>query len=117
MKNILWLLFIIACCTSRLQAQEDTNVNAIKLFVDQYKLMAANPTLDNILQQRLQNRVTLLINQTGVAEIGYSNFIVTPRFDVLSTNRDEAGITAIYLAECELSITISRRDYGGRGGA
>lgn len=117
MKNILWFLFVISCCISRLRAQEDTDVNAIKLFVDQWKLAAANPQLSYKLQQRLQTRVTQLINQTGVAEIGYSNFIVTPRFDVLSTSLDESGIARLYLAECELSITISRRDYGGSGGA
>lgn len=117
MKNIFWLLFVTACCTGRLLAQEEANVNAIKLFVDPQKLGDANPDLSDKLKQRLQSRITQLINQTGVAEIGYSNFIVTPRFDVLSTSLDESGIARLYLAECELGITISRRDYSGSGGA
>jgi len=117
MKNIFWLLLFAFFCNSGLLAQEEADINSIKLFVDQGKLAAANLELPYKLQQRLQTRVTQLINQTGVAEIGYSNFIVTPKLDVLSNTVDEAGIAKIYLAECELSITISRRDYGGSGGA
>ncbi|HEX6431666.1 MAG TPA: hypothetical protein VF008_28445 [Niastella sp.] len=117
MKNILWFLLVTSFCTGRLQAQEAADSNSIKLFVDQEELAKANPEHSYNLRQRLQTRITQLINQTGVAEIGYSNFIVTPRFDVLSTSLDESGIARLYLAECELSITISRRAYGGHGGA
>jgi hypothetical protein len=117
MKNILWLLLVGTCCTVRLQAQEDTAVNAIKLFVDQDKVTEANQKLAEPLRQRLQSRVTQLINQTGVAEIGYSNFLVIPRFDVVETSVDESGLTRLCLAVCELNITISRRDYGGSGAA
>lgn len=117
MKNIVLLIIAVCSFTMRLTAQETAEYNAIKLFIDQEKLSTENPTLPEPLRQRLYTKVMQLINQTGVAEVGYSNFLVTPKFDVLGTSLDEASIPRLYLAECELSLSISRRDFSDQGAA
>lgn len=113
------ILFVIAMFTVilRSQAQATDDHSAIKLFIDPGTLESTNPDLTGNLQDRLYQKIVQLINQTGVAEIGYSTFLVSPVFDVLSTSVDQAGIAKVWLAECELSLSIYSREFGKAGAA
>ncbi len=117
MKKINLLVFYAFFCILKLNAQGEDDYNAIKLFISQYDIAEDNNTLTMNMQDRLYQKVTQLINQTGIVEIGYSTFLVAPKFDVISVSSSEAGITKVYLAECELSIFIRRARVGGSGDA
>jgi hypothetical protein len=120
MKKYIPLILFLFANSSDLCAQSNDDYSAIKLFIDQNHINDVNSELNNAaLCQRLYTKTMQLINQTGVAEVGYSTFLVTPKMDVLSTSVDQSGISSIYLAECELSITVGRigLDNGNSGGA
>lgn len=116
MKKINLLIFSVLFCISKLNAQ-DEDYNVIKLFISQNDIAVQNRTLAPNLRDRLYQKLTQLINQTGIVEIGYSTFLVSPKFDIISSNVSEAGITKVYLAECELSILIKRAKVGSSGDA
>lgn len=88
-------------------AQDAQDNTAIKLYVDPSNLN----TLSRSLQERIASKITQLISQTGTAETGYSNFFVVPKFDILSSSVDDAGIMKVYMTECELSLVIQSRSY------
>lgn len=104
----LFLLQLIACAFLKLNAQPADNYNAIKLFTNLSYVQSQNADLPAALQDRLYRKVTQLINQSGVAEIGYSTFFISPKLDILSTSVNEAGISKVYLADCEFYMSISR---------
>jgi hypothetical protein len=98
---------------SVLAKSQNENTDAVKLFVDWGVLKANNPMdTDEKILDRLYDKTKLQLSQTGVAETGYSNFLVVPVFDVISTSLSQNGIENLYLAECELTIFIQRRPYG-----
>ena len=104
--------------SSALFAQTDEGMDAIKLFVSQYYISLDNKSvLDSNQVERLFRKTQQMVNKNGVAELGYSNFLVTPKFDVLDVSIDQAGISKIYLAECELNMSIQRTSRNGNGGA
>ena len=107
MKNLLTLslLFFVFI---QLNAQPADNYNAIKLFTNLSYVQSQNTDLQPALQDRLYRKITQLINQSGVAEIGYSTFFIAPKLDVLSTSVDETGMSKVYLADCEFYMSISR---------
>lgn len=117
MKSILILAGCLLLCLIQLRAQDSGDYSAIKLFLDQEKLDENNPDLTESQRDRLASKVTELINQTSITEKGYSDFLVIPRFRILSTSVDETGMAKIYLAECELSLTIERRSFSDQGAA
>jgi hypothetical protein len=117
MKRIFILAGCLLFCLIQLRAQETGDYSAIKLFLDQQKLDENNPDLSASQRDRLASKVTELINQTSITEKGYSDFLVVPRFRILSTSVDETGMAKIYLAECELSLTIERRSFSDQGAA
>ncbi|HWK07707.1 MAG TPA: hypothetical protein VNS58_28945 [Puia sp.] len=107
-------LGVLLCCALApvcLSAQEQP-FNTIKLYVKQDP--GAVSDLPENLRDRLFSKVTQLINQTGVAELGYSNFYVIPRLDTVGTYVDDAGIGKIYTTECELTLTIENKLYSPR---
>lgn len=116
MKKFFCLPFALAF-TCLVQAQTTDDYSAIKLFVEPDSVAGRNAGLSGQLKQRLYTKIIQLINQTGIAEIGYSNFWVLPTFNVLSTSVDNAGLAKVYLSECELFVSISRREYGKNGAA
>ncbi|HEY4334531.1 MAG TPA: hypothetical protein VGM89_01500 [Puia sp.] len=101
----------IGLCFSTASAQEEHP--AVKLYVDGGRLDTTILSADA--RQRIETRVTQWIDQTGIAEQGYSNFYVIPTFHVLSSSKDVAGAMPIYLKECELSLTVERHVYRGSG--
>lgn len=107
MKNSLTLI-LSAFVFIQLNAQPADNHNAIKLFTNLSYIQSQNADLPAAMQDRLYRKATQLINQSGVAEIGYSTFFVAPKLDILSTSVDEAGISKVYLADCEFYMSISR---------
>ncbi len=115
MKKIIIPLFF---CVFALSSAAQEATNGVKLYLDvPYLADYVNPTLDVSLQNRLYSKIKMLINQTGIVEYGYSNFLVKPRLDIIDTSSSEAGMSKIYLVRCELFITIERRSYGKMGGA
>ena len=116
MRISLLILSFLVMYTTGLKAQNDPDYSAIKLYINNQNL-AYNNQLPAVLINRLSSKITQLINQTGVAEIGYSNFLVVPKFDILSTSEDDAGMSKVFLTECELVITIERQSYGKGTGA
>lgn len=114
-KNILFIFCLFA--SSLLRAQTGDDYSAIKLFIESDSEAMKKSDLPEKLQTRLYSKITQLINQTGIAEVGYSNFLVIPKFDILSTSVDQAGISSVHLAECELFISVSRRAYANEGAA
>jgi len=115
MRTIALFLCLFAAGTSFSTAQEQKDYTAIKLFVDPSGLDAG--TLPRVLQERIAAKITQSINVSGVAEEGYSSFIVVPRWDVLSSSVDAAGIAKIYMVECELTISIERHSSPKGGNA
>jgi len=106
------------CCSNiTTQAQSGADYSAIKLYLDYSRVGYVNKDLSPALQNRLCTKITGLINQAGIAEIGYSTFVVVPRFDILNTSVDESGMARVFMTEAELSITIERRSYGTGNGA
>ncbi|MGB8194785.1 MAG: hypothetical protein WCF67_22820 [Chitinophagaceae bacterium] len=122
MKKIMLPVLIFCACLTRLCAQ-DVDTSAIKLFVDHGDIIRVNFNLVNQVNdfsgvcRRLYTKTVQLVNQTSVAELGYSTFVLTPRFEVNSISLDEAGMAKIYLADCEISLFISRKEYGSSSGA
>jgi hypothetical protein len=92
-------------------AQQDHTI--IKLYVDASRLDTA---LSDNIRDRIETTVTEMITNTGVAELGFSNFFMIPTFHLLSSKVDDRGMSRIFLKECELSIRIERHSYG-KGGA
>lgn len=116
MKKIVLLAAVAYISQLGLIAQGN-GAGMIKLFVTAERLAANNQHLDSIMQQRLYNKMVQLINQSSIAEIGYSNFWVMPKLDVLDVSVSKAGIRDVHLARCELFISVSRTDFGSIGGA
>jgi len=108
--NLIFLMLI----SMRLYAQDDS---AIKLFVYQAGIIKNNSNLSPGLQDRLFRKTTQLINQTGIAELGYSSFLVSPKFSVINISKSETGTLTVYLAQCELTISIERRNINDKDGA
>lgn len=104
MKKFVFLIIVIAI-NSALRAQQN---NTIKLFNNLEYVISANNNLPSGIADRLYRKVTQLINQTGVAEIGFSTFFVAPKLDILSESSSEAGMANVYLAECEFYLSINR---------
>ena len=117
MKCLTILIAMYFIMIQTVNAQEGKDANAIKLFLDNSLVDDVSETLNPAQKERLFSRITQLINQTGIVEIGYSTFLVFPKFDVLTTSVSETGMSQIHLAECELTILIKRAEYGGYGGA
>ena len=113
----LMLILLVTIFAIQLYAQDQNSNSNVKLFVSKYAIMQTNTTLDSIQCGRLYTKTQQLINQTGIAEIGYSTFLVAPKLEVVSVSVDKSGIGNVYLAECELSINIERRTINGYGGA
>ncbi len=107
MKKV-FIIIAWAFAFIKLNAQPADSYNAIKLFTNLSYVQSQNADLPDALQDRLYRKVTQLINQSGVAEIGYSTFFISPKLDILSTSADEAGISKVYLADCEFYMSISR---------
>ena len=106
MKN--YILILISISFQFLFAQNENSYNAIKLYIDKNQIVEDNKS--NLTENeinRLYQRISQLVNQAGVTEIGYSNFLVSPTLDIISI-KESPGITKIFLAECELFITIKR---------
>lgn len=108
MKNILFFVFSISTLLSH--AQQIDTFSAIKLYVPNDAMRDQYRVPENI-KTRLVSKLTQIINHTGVAETGYSNFVVIPKFEIINVWEDNAGLAKIYLAECELLIVIQRRSY------
>lgn len=108
MKMLFIAILVLSVSTNALHAQSENNFNAIKLFIDPDSTAKENHSLSEIIQDRLYRKITQLINQTGIAEIGYSNFLVAPKLDVISEHTGQAGISEVYMVECELNIFIKR---------
>jgi hypothetical protein len=113
MKKLLVIAFLIFNC-AHLYAQD---ASAIKLFVYADGIAKNNPQLPPELQERLFRKTTQLINQTGIAELGYSSFLVSPKLDIVNVGKSETGTLSVYLAQCELSITVERMTIANQGGA
>lgn len=105
-KYFIILLFFAG--SYNLYAQQNNDLNAIKLFNNPDYVQNENADLPAGTADRLYRKITQLINQTGVAEIGYSTFFIAPKLDVLSVSEDNAGISKVYLADCELYLSINR---------
>jgi hypothetical protein len=107
MKN--YFLILVICSVYSLFGQDKDEYSAIKLYIDQYQILEDNK--NNLTENeinRLYQRTSQLVNQAGITEAGYSNFLVSPILDVISNDEDNAGTTKTYLAVCELFITIKR---------
>jgi hypothetical protein len=111
MQKITAILTIILFLAKTSTAQGSEISDNIKLFINQKMVADYNPHLSYTLQNRLYNKITGLINQTGVVEIGYSNFLVIPVWDIQSNTMSDAGITKNYNAKCELTLHIMRQSY------
>jgi hypothetical protein len=114
-RTIAVLSFILSAATAFCQGNESNN--SIKLFLATDSASTSGIDLPPKLQDRLLNKVTQLINKTGVAEVGYSNFWVQSKLDIIDNSLYQVGMTSLYQAECELFLTISRKQYGRSGGA
>ena len=102
---------LLLCCAlgpACLLAQEQP-YNAIKLYVS--RTDQPDSVLPDNLRERLFSKITQLINQTGIAEEGFSNFYVVPKVDTVGTYIDNAGTTRIYTTECELTLQIRNTSY------
>jgi hypothetical protein len=108
------ILIIILFSSVQLYAQD---LSAIKLFVYQSGIYQNNPNLTRSQQDRLFRNTTQLINETGIAELGYSTFLVAPKFEVVNVGSSQTGTLNVYLAECELNITVDRMTFNYQGGA
>lgn len=117
MKKIILFILFASVWLSKIYAQEFDANNAIKLFIDQEYIAKVNDSLSPPLVKRLYTKTIQMVNQTGIADVGYSTFLLTPKLDVLTVSSDDAGTGRLYLAECELSLSISRIDYGNAGAA
>lgn len=111
MKSITILCLLMTQFSILINAQPEDN-NAIKIFISESSVRFVNASVtesqEKILKDRLYRKVTQIINQNAVAEIGYSSFLVVATFDVISTDISQAGISSVHLAECELDLTIKR---------
>jgi hypothetical protein len=113
------LLFCLVVITLTRGIAQDNDLAAIKLSVDVDRVSVDNstvsPELIGRLKDRLYNKVIRLINETGVADIGYSSFLVVPKFEVLSNSVDGNGLSRVWLADCELTLKVERRAYNLQG--
>lgn len=113
MKNIiLYIVFFLLFAKVSSGQTPDSNDNNIKLFTNEAIVASYNNDLTDAQYKRLFNRIVGLINQTGTVELGYSNFFVVPRFQILEKSSSNAGIERIYTIECELMIQIMRTAFG-----
>ena len=108
MKKLTLILVAILLCIVKSNGQQTNDLSAIKLYNNRTYVEMANSTLPPGVAGRLFRKTTQLINQTGVAEIGYSTFFLAPKLDVISVSEDNAGISKVYLAECELYLSVNR---------
>lgn len=112
MSTLIGMLLTIAVF-----GQGHDTLDAIKLFVDEPHVVANNPDLGTDMAKRLYSKTIQIINKTGVAEIGYSNFLVIPVFTIINTELSEVGIAKLHMVTGELALYVTRRDYSNDGAA
>ncbi len=103
-----YILILVAISVQFLFAQNTNNYSAIKLYVDKNQIAEENK--NNLTENeinKLYQRISQLVNQSDITEIGYSNFLVSPVLNI-SITESPSGITKTVLAKCELFITIKR---------
>jgi hypothetical protein len=117
MKQIILLLFFIVSAIFKVSAQ-DTAHSSIKFYLDEETILLNNAALPDRAKTRIFRKFSQLINQTGIAEIGYSTFFISPKMEVLKVSEDQAGIDKIFLAECEITLLVKRTSFENtEGGA
>jgi leucyl aminopeptidase len=107
MKNI--ILILITLTVQMLCAQEADKYSTIKLYVDKNQISLDHKgSLEDKEIDRLYQRISQIVNQENITEIGYSNFLVCPKLEIISNSVDNVGTTRVFMTECELFITIKR---------
>jgi len=85
---------------------QNTGMQTLKLYVA--ATGEANPNLDAIQLERLKAKLVQVINNSGIAEMGYSTFLVHPKFYINEVRKTEGLVRNFTTASCELNIFISR---------
>jgi hypothetical protein len=106
MKKYITYIAIALSTALQTSAQEASDNSAIKLFLSPERIATENSALPD--PTRLYNKMVQLVNQTGIAEIGYSTFLIIPKLDVESVSSSNAGVERVFLAECNLSLMVKR---------
>lgn len=106
MRKYLLSFIIAVSLVLNISAQGVQENSAIKLFLDPASIVADNKALPD--PNRLYLKITQLVNQTGIVELGYSTFLVVPKLDVESVSSSNAGVERVFLAECNLSLLVKR---------
>jgi len=106
MKAISIAIFLLNIFSGCLFGQEQTKDNNIKLFVG--AVDNTNKDLSETLKAKLNAKLIQLVNQTGVAEVGYSNFLLYPEFYVNNSEVSETGLVKLTVVNCDLNLFIAR---------
>jgi hypothetical protein len=110
----LFFLLLTSC-----YGQQGEAGNTVKIFVSRgsVNLLNVPEKQQEILQDRLYRKLTQIINQSSIAEIGYSSFLAVADFDVVTVSSSQTGMASVYLADCELTLRVKRTSWNQIGEA
>lgn len=101
---------VFVCISCSAFSQSDVELNAVKFYNDIGYVRRSNPTIDSSQQERLYLRLNQLINQSGIAETGFSTFFLQPILNIVSESETNTGIAPIYIVDAELFLSVNRVD-------
>jgi len=104
-------------CSVSVFAQAAVETESIKLFVKKIIDTSGNKKISEDDQERIYDKTVQIINNVSIAYIGFSNFLVIPKFTIINVQQTDAGIQKLFSAKCEYLITINRVVIGDAGGA
>lgn len=106
MKRLFTFNLCLFFAASALAQTQEIKTQSIKLFIGADSLK--NPDLTAEQLARVKSKLVLLVNNSGVAEVGYSNFLVSPTLYVIEETKTEGLMQNFTVVKCELTIFISR---------
>jgi len=118
MKTLRFLFFLILFIPFRTYGQENKNEltpGKVKIFV--YLMDNTNKELSGNQIDKVRSRLINLVNESGIAEIGYSNFLLYPNVLINDIKLDENGLSKLYVASCDLNLYVARIQPGESGAA
>lgn len=93
---------------------QNNEADNITLFVDLVENTNKPLNTDQLL--KLKNKTIQLVNKTGIANIGYSNFLVYPQIMIDEYRVSDAGMKNITGVEAELLIFVARTEFSALPG-
>ncbi len=100
-------IFLVICGQLLFAMQLFSQENAIKLFIPQ--TLTDTKYLDDEQVDKLLSKTAQLVTNSGIAEIGYSNFLLLPKFYINEIKVADAGLRNMYVAFCSYTLQVARQ--------